>query len=326
MSDERRRTGLLGDIVSIVALIILGLILIWGAYHIFSLTKGWIASLFPRSRESSGIVISAPPEVRSGAAFDISWKNETGAEGGYAFAYQCKNGLSFMMKNAKGEPEKVPCGTAYRIPLSLGTSISLKPSLTGASTTVPFSIILATGTSTPNVIAQGNSTVTVLPGVELETIPSPGSAASTDGPRQVAGQPDLAVTIVSAGYIDPATDQFIVGAPTVPGALSAVQFDIANVGSATTGTWVFSAVLPTGTGFVYRSPSQTPLSPGEHILNTLRFSGTAVNGETFTVTASDTRDMNTKNDSASMFVPGNPYPQYAPTYQYYQPTYDYIYY
>ncbi|MBM3272115.1 hypothetical protein FJY94_02415 [Candidatus Kaiserbacteria bacterium] len=326
MSDERRRTGLLGDIVSIVALIILGLILIWGAYHIFSLSKGWIASLFPRSQESSGIVITAPGEVRSGTGFDISWKNKTGKEGGYAFAYQCKSGLSFVMKNANGEPEKVPCGTAYRIPLSLGTSISLKPTLTGASTTVPFSIILATGTSTPTVIAQGNSTLTVLPGIDLEPIPGPGSAGATENPRQPAGQPDLAVTIIAVGYIDPGTDQFVVGAPTMPSALSAVQFDIANVGSATTGSWVFSAVLPTGTGFVYRSPSQVPLAPGEHILNTLRFSGTAVNGETFTVTASDTRDMNTKNDSASTFVPGNPYPQYAPTYQYYQPTYDYIYY
>lgn len=328
MNQAEARRGLLGDLLAIIALIALAIILLWGAYHLFGLARNWFSSAIPGDSSRTALVVSAPAEVRSGTSFDISWKNDTGTEGHYAIAYQCKPNLSFKTKNAQGAVEPIPCGTAYRIPAESGTSMTIMPSLTGnASTTVPFSILLAVGTSSPSVVAQGNGLIGVLPGVALENVA--GESGSPSVPAR-SGPPDLTVRIISVGFIDPATDSFVVGAPTMPGALSAVQFDIINVGSGSTGTWAFSATLPTASGYVYRSPSQSPLGPGDRILNTLRFSGTAVNGGTFTVTASDSGDMNTKNDTATVFVPGNSYPagyQYVPQYQggYPQTQYEYIY-
>lgn len=330
---ETSRRGLLGDFLAIIALIILALILIWGATHLFSLVRDWVASS-RGGTAATGLTVTAPAQARSGERFTVSWKNNTGKEGTYAFVYQCKSGLAFKTAFATGTPQQIPCGVAYRLPASLGTSAALMPVLTSnASTTVPFSILLGTTTTTPTVLAQGNASITIMPGaVAYETIPGGGSTTPRPSDRPVpSGPPDLAVRIVGVGYIDPVTDAFVVGAPNSPAALSAVQFDIINVGSGSTGNWSFSAVLPTGTGYTYRSPVQAPMGPGDHVLNTLRFSGTAVNGGEFTVTASDARDMNTKNDTARVFVPGNAYPAYPyPQYQQqgyqqqYQQQYEYI--
>lgn len=329
MTEEQKSRGLLGDILAIIALIILALILIWGAVHLFSLVRGWVSSSSGGQKQESELAITAPKEVRSGETFSVSWKNNSGKKGEYAFVYQCKAGLAFKTAYATGTSQRIPCGVAYRLPPAEGTTLRLTPSLTSAaSTTVPFSILLATGTSTPTVLAQAGSAITVLPGsVSYETVPHPESA-QTDGydaaPTAQSGPPDLAVSIVGVGYIDPMTDQFIVGAPTSPTALSAVQFDIANVGGGSSGVWSFSAVLPTETNYPYRSPEQAPLGSGEHILNTLRFSGMALNGGEFSVTASSPRDANTRNDTARTFVPGNPYPAYPYSAGYAQPAqYDY---
>lgn len=331
---EEQKHGLLSDIVVIIALIILTLILIWGAVHLFSLVREWVSSSSGGQKQESGLVITAPKEVRSGETFSISWKNSSDKQGEYAFVYQCKAGLAFKTAYATGTSQRIPCGVAYRLPPAEGTLLRLTPSLTSnASTTVPFSILLATGTSTPTILAQAGSSLTVLPGtVSYETIPQPSDHAGGQGNTAYpapSGPPDLAISIIGIGYIDPVTDQFIVGAPTSPAALSAVQFDIANVGSGSSGTWSFSATLPTETNYPYRSSEQAPLGPGDHVLNTLRFSGTALNGGEFNVTASSPRDTNTRNDTARVFVPGNaypayPYPQYQQQgYQYQQ--YEYIY-
>jgi hypothetical protein len=323
---------LLGDILAIITLIILALILIWGALHLFSLVRGWISSSIGGQKQETGITVTAPKEVRSGETFSVSWKNNSGQQGDYAFVYQCKSGLAFKTAFATGTQQQIPCGVAYRLPQAEGAVLRLTPSLTSAaSTTVPFSILLATGTSTPTVLAQAGSAVTVLPGAvsyETDTYAASGQTGTYDATQN--SPPDLAVSIVGVGYIDPVTDQFIVGAPTSPAALSAVQFDIVNRGSGSSGVWSFGAKLPTETRYPYRSPEQAPLGPGDHVLNTLRFSGTALNGGEFSVTASSPRDLNTRNDTARVFVPGNAYPAYSypqyqqPGYQY-QPQYEYIY-
>lgn len=335
MAEEQKSRGLLSDIVAIIALILLALVLIWGAVHLFSLVRGWISSSSGGTKQESDLSITAPTEVRSDETFSISWKNNSGKQGDYAFVYQCKAGLAFKTAHATGTPQRIPCGIAYRLPPTEGMVLRLTPSLTSnASTTVPFSILLATGTSTPTVLAQAGSSLTVFPGaVSYETIAQPsGYDGSTGNTAQgePSGPPDLAVHIVGVGFIDPVTDQFIVGAPTSPTALSAVQFDIANIGGGPSGLWSFGATLPTETNYPYRSPEQAPLGPGDHVLNTLRFSGTSINGGEFAVTASSPRDTNIHNDTARVFVPGNPYPAYPyganyaqPTYYDYQPQYEY---
>ena len=73
-------------------------------------------------------------------------------------------------------------------------------------------------------------------------------------------------------------------------------FDITNVGGTSSGTYYFTANLPTQSGYTYTSPAQSSLAPGSHIISTLRFSQ-AVSG-VFTVSIT-TPDANQSNNYAS---------------------------
>ena len=126
---------------------------------------------------------------------------------------------------------------------------------------------------------------------------------------------------MALGVIDQATGYFVNRAPSYPGDIAAAQFDIENVGGSTSGTYYFSANLPTQSGYVYNSPAQMPLSPGDHMVNTLRWTDSAPVG-TFTVTV--TGDSYDANNYASVTMGGNyyaPQPSYNNYYtqpQYYQ--------
>jgi hypothetical protein len=119
--------------------------------------------------------------------------------------------------------------------------------------------------------------------------------------------PDLNVRIIGVGVIDPSTGDFVANVPATQGLIAAVEFDIANKGSATARGWSFSAHLPTMTDGAYSSPVQAPLAPGAHIVNTLRFSQLQAGGGTFTVSvnpAGTVQESNTSNNSASAEVSG----------------------
>lgn len=118
---------------------------------------------------------------------------------------------------------------------------------------------------------------------------------------------DLSVHVLDIGVIDPATGAFVNRAPTSPADLAAVRFDIANDGGASTGAWYFSAQLPTATApYRYNSPEQEPLGPGDHIVNTLRFSPVVSLGGIFNVIVDPqgiVNESNETNNTATQFVP-----------------------
>lgn len=93
---------------------------------------------------------------------------------------------------------------------------------------------------------------------------------------------DLSVRITSV-----TTDEYGNGIAT---------FDIANVGGKSSGTYYFTANLPTASGYTYSSPAQISLSPGSHIVSTLRFSNTTSGVFTVSIT---TPDINQSNNYAS---------------------------
>ena len=87
-------------------------------------------------------------------------------------------------------------------------------------------------------------------------------------------------------------------------------FDIANVGGTSSGTYYFTAQLPTMSGYTYSSPAQSSLAPSAHVVSTLRFSQ-AVSG-VFSVSIT-TADANSGNNYASQTMSGSynynqPYP------------------
>lgn len=145
----------------------------------------------------------------------------------------------------------------------------------------------------------------------IGTAVAPTSPARTAKPAPRASAPatppDLSVHILDIGVIDPATGNFINRAPTSPDDMAAVRFDIANAGGSSTGQWHFSASLPMSpSAHAYQSPAQEPLGPGDHIVNTLRFSPVVSGGGSFSVLVDPqgaVRESNEGNNAAAIFVP-----------------------
>jgi len=320
------KASLFSNIIAIVGFIILIVIVVWGIVHIASLSKDWFSSLFNGTTTASTIEVIAPQSVQSGTPMNVSWKYSTSEKGSYAFLYQCKSGFHFEAPGPNGTMNSIPCGAALTIPPST-TAISMIPALSGAaSTSVPISIIFMPS-ATSSKQAQGSATVTITASGATNPEPTPTPATSTPPvviheptPRPTpsptpapsptpkprpSGPADLVVRIISVS-VD-------------PGGNGVATFDIANTGHSSSGRYYFSAQLPTLSGYAYQSPLQSPLGPGDHIVNTLRFSQ-AVSGNFQVIVdpSNMVREQNETNNMADQWVSGgyngynncNPQPYY----------------
>jgi hypothetical protein len=118
------------------------------------------------------------------------------------------------------------------------------------------------------------------------------------------GVPDLEVTIVSV-----TVDQW--------GTATAV-FNISNVGTGPTGSYSFTAQLPTAQPYTYVSPPQASLAPSSFIANTLTFTQVINGAVSVTVDpAQAVRESYKGNNATSQYVTGSynyqyqQYPQYV---------------
>ncbi len=304
MSDNThapQKASLLSNILAIIGFIILCVIIIWGLVHVVGLSRGVFSSLFPKTTPT--IIITSPIDTTSGTPTTISWKYTPTAQGSYAFLYQCQDGLQIQTISPNNTISTIPCGAAFRVlPMTTtqGNTVTVVPTSPRDTTTaVPFSIIFIPTTGTQ---VQGSASIAIRPGsvaVVAPTTPKPQTPVAQPTTRPVThashtktthkvtpshtySAPELAVRIIAIGIIDPITGAFVHRAPTYNDT-GAVQFDIANVGGGRTGTWYFSAILPTNPSYTYESPAQQSLSSGDHILNTLQFTQVQ-NGGVFQVT------------------------------------------
>ena len=162
----------------------------------------------------------------------------------------------------------------------------------------------------PEFTSSATSTkATTLPKPEIRTSikrPSPATSKSipTTPKNNHRVSADIVVRILSVGAIDRATGAYVVR-PAQSYEVAAVQFDVANAGTAPTGPWYFEALLPTQPGgFPYMSDIQNSLNPGDHIINTLQFAPVMPGGGTFGVTAHvDGVSENVGNNTATTEVP-----------------------
>lgn len=133
----------------------------------------------------------------------------------------------------------------------------------------------------------------------LVSSPAPAPTISTQ-PSTASGAdvnlPDLSVKILSVGVIDPISGNIIPREPTRPDDLVAVRFLISNSGNAPTGTWYFTAQLPTTPPYPYSSPAQNSLPSGGSIENMLRFKN-AIPGGLFTVSVDPSNQVSESNES-----------------------------
>lgn len=318
MSDHAAPSGekasLLSNILAIIGLIILVIIIVWGLVHVAELGSGWFSSLFSSSGPS--IKVTAPSDAASGAPVTVSWNYTTTATGSYAFLYQCQPGFQFAVINTTNNTASgIPCGAAFQITPS-NQSIQVVPLLVGTtSVSVPFSILFVPTSGTQ---VEGSATMTVHPGSGIATSQPASNNQTTTKPASTVtaapsyayayrGPADLSVHIISASI-----DQYGNGV---------VTFSVSNVGGSRSGSYSFTAQLPTtsysygygGSGAPYVSSAQAPLAPGSYIVNTLRFSQ-ATSG-VFNVAIS-ANDSDQSNNYASQVMSGLQTPNYGYGYNY----------
>lgn len=132
------------------------------------------------------------------------------------------------------------------------------------------------GNTTP---VATSTPVTTIPVV---TTPPP---TPTQGPETVAvypaggtvaqapyGKADLMITITEVGYLESASTASFVKSKTVPkGKRPAIKFTVRNAGTNVSGSWEFTAKLPTRSTYTFDSPKQRSLAPGEYVDYTLGF-------------------------------------------------------
>ena len=272
------------NILAIVGLLIVLIIIIWGILHFATLISPWFSSLF-NSKTSAALHVKAPANATSGDPLTVSWTYATASKGTYAFLYPCNDSLKFDTVDGK----KIPCGAAY---IAGTSSIAVVPTLSGTTTVVkePLTVIFLPNT-TGTAQAQGSATVAVGPAAQKPVV-----VKQTPTYTAPSGPSDLSVSIISVS-----ADQYGNGTAV---------FDIVNIGGSESGTYYFTAQLPTRSGYTYSSPAQVSLAPQSHIVSTLRFTQ-AMSG-VFSVSVG-APDANQANNYASATISA---PQYYDTTNY----------
>lgn len=138
-----------------------------------------------------------------------------------------------------------------------------------STTTISFSQDNTTTTTslTPTVITTPTQTAETAPAAT--TKPATGTTKTT--PR-LYGLPNLSITVIGTGYLANGTNESFVPSAVIPaGARAAVRFSIANNGTNVSAPWTFAAVIPTHNGYVFMSPIEQPMYPGDHTVFTLGF-------------------------------------------------------
>ncbi len=159
-----------------------------------------------------------------------------------------------------------------------------------------------TATSTTNTKPDG-STVKTTAGTQTSTT----TRISGTGTSTLTGLPDLAITIDAVGYLATTSAESFVASSTVPkGSRPAVQFTIKNVGTNATGSWNFTAKIPTSTNFLFIAPAQQNLNPNESIAYTLGFDQATTGANKEIVISIDpsglVSESSTENNTASTTV------------------------
>jgi len=134
-----------------------------------------------------------------------------------------------------------------------------------------------TATSTDPIVATSTeSTVNTDPAPTTPVTPRPGTPTVIQVPITVPqtlyGKADLIVRVTEVGYLRSAsTDSFVKDNEVPEGERPAIKFRVTNVGTNKSGSWKFSAKLPTTTSYTFESRAQQSLAPGQYVDFTLGF-------------------------------------------------------
>lgn len=160
-------------------------------------------------------------------------------------------------------------GIVLAVLLLLWIPFKLIPAIFGngsnfVSTTLSSLFISGNATSTPNTV--DNTPATNTPALKTNT-----SSVPSQVQRVYYGKPDLQVTLIGTGIIDPASKQFV--ATNYAGSADeiAIKFEVKNIGTNVTGAWKLRINAPSRTTPYYDSAYQTSIKPGDKIIYTTSF-------------------------------------------------------
>ncbi len=309
--EESRSMAMVSNALAIIGFIILIIIIVWGLLRIFGLATFSWDSIFGGAK----VEITAPKNGTSGTPLPLSWKYTGDEIGTYSFLYQCSREIDLRTSSSgsNGVLTKIPCGSAISVGSS--TAATVVP-MHSSSNSVPLSVTVLFKSQDGETHAEAIATISIAPKSAATPVAPPtpeapaakpvvskpsyaGKPAVALVPHAASGPADLQVRMITVGVMHP-SGALINRMPTSPSDIIGVEFDIANVGGSATGSWYFSATLPTGGGtYPYHSPTQIPLAPGEHIVSVLRFSPNMRPG-TITITADPSNIIREGNESNNM--------------------------
>jgi hypothetical protein len=276
-------------------------------------------------------ITSTTTLATAGEPVTITW-SAASVPGNFAFSYHCADGVAIDLADT-AETRSITCDTLYDIgnvttltflvdsekrryadiwyTISfLGTNdTEPRASSTAQLTVVNSTITSSLAEATPEVAkptkpAQTTPTISETPTTptipKTETIPV--TPTTQPKPEQEysytipvsnpQGKVDLATRYLDLGKI--INNSFVASAVRRDEA-GAIQFEVKNHGTKTSGTWTYSITLPDGD--VYRSKSQAALKPNERAVLTIGFPAVSVSSHTFIVTVNEASDQVVRNDS-----------------------------
>ncbi|MEK7144910.1 MAG: hypothetical protein AAB794_03605 [Patescibacteria group bacterium] len=149
----------------------------------------------------------------------------------------------------------------------------------------PTLLVVPTASSTIISFGEASSTTSTnttvsKPVTSTQQKPIPTAGRQTNTTQQISGAttatlsglPDFVATINAVGYLTTmSADSFVASTSVLIGSRPAVRFTIKNIGTNATGSWCFSATIPTESSYLYQSQPQQSLNPGDSIDYTLGF-------------------------------------------------------
>lgn len=309
------------------------LFIVWLAVQIVSIIPGAFSSLasladsvYNYDNKQELVVTTEKSVINAGEAFTISW-SQMRKEGTYSFSYACTEGVAVDVKNIEGNVTSLACAT----PLDLGSATSLEVLVASEKNRfvdVAYTITF-TQTGSKEVVTTAAKAITIVnatiptsasltSGTKPETntntnvTPTKPVVTPTKTPTYVAGKPVTTTKIVySVPVSNPngKTDLQVtfLGVGTLKGSVftpkttididdeNALQFEVKNIGTKTSGVWSYKAELPAD--ITYSSGEQKVLKPNERAVITLGFEGITKTGtETVGVTLSTKNDVKESND------------------------------
>lgn len=278
-------------------------------------------------------IVSNTTLVKAKEPVTVTW-NEFDTTGNFSFSYTCTDGVAIDLQNIEGLTS-IACNTNYNIGniTSLTFTIDsekerfadvqytvsyfgVNDTVARASSVAKVTVIngdVITGLTSTSTSATTTETTTVeepekpievpvvkptvptpiQPTEEVVTKPEPVPEVTYIIPvSNPAGRVDLGVRYLHTGTI--------AGQTFVPGSIArnssgAIQFEVWNYGSKTSGDWTFSVSLPNGSTFT--SETQTALKPNERATLTIGFPTDNDSTHTFVVIVTEASDEVALNDS-----------------------------